>query len=163
MKRPAILLILVLGALLAQGQTSFRSITLDALEARLAAGGDTTYVLNFWATWCAPCIAEMPAMERFQERHREAGVHVLLISVDDPSRAAKSLPAFLGKRSLSVEVLHLNENKPHQYIDRISPMWSGSIPATLVRGSKPGGGRFHEGEMDDEDLDHLLTQFQKKP
>ena len=46
-------------------------------------------ILNFWATWCVPCRAEMPALEDYYQEHRTQGLKVLAISMDDPEDEAK--------------------------------------------------------------------------
>ena len=45
--------------------------------------------INFWATWCAPCRAEMPELDAYYRAHRDAGFEVLALSVDDPADEAK--------------------------------------------------------------------------
>lgn len=166
MFRPHLLICLLtmlsVGSLRGSAQDASNNITgmaaykVEDLNARLEAGGDTTYVLNFWATWCAPCIKEMPYFDQLQEEYADRPLKVLLISVDAPTRAVKSLPAFMEKRAPQSEVLHLNEAKPHIYIDRIEPEWSGSVPATLIRQPFSGKKVFHEGEITFPELEALV-------
>lgn len=106
-------------------------LTVDELERRLAAGSDTTYIVNFWATWCVPCIQELPHFEKFGQAYRRDPVKVLLISLDSRSKLNSAVVPFVKKRGLRNEVLLLNEPNQQEYIDRISPDWSGSLPATL--------------------------------
>jgi cytochrome c biogenesis protein CcmG/thiol:disulfide interchange protein DsbE len=64
-------------------------------------------VVNFWATWCQPCRAEMPALDAFYRKHRDEGLVVLAISLDEPDKEAKvrevmkafTFPAALGTQS----------------------------------------------------------------
>jgi thiol-disulfide isomerase/thioredoxin len=158
----ALLALLVSAASAGYGQ-GYRSYTLDALEARMKAGADTVYVVNFWATWCAPCIRELPYFDQLHQQHQGKPLRVLLVSLDAPSRAASALPGFLAKRSLQAEVLHLNEGRPHEYIDRIAEEWSGSIPATLLRSDGSGLRQFYEGEMTLSELQQWVQPALPKP
>lgn len=105
--------------------------TVDQLEQRFAQGDDTTYIVNFWATWCSPCVTELPHFEKFGQDHRGEPVKVLLVSVDARSKLRTKVVPFVRKEQLHNEVLLLNETDQQEYIDRISPDWSGSLPATL--------------------------------
>jgi len=58
---------------------------------------DQIVVLNFWATWCAPCIEEMPSLNRFEERYAGKGVRVVAISVDEDPDAYRE---FLAKNEI---------------------------------------------------------------
>ena len=46
-------------------------------------------IINFWATWCAPCWAEMPDLESYYQKHRSQGLEIVAISVDEPKDEAK--------------------------------------------------------------------------
>ena len=112
-------------------------ITVDQLNERLEQGRDTTFIVNFWATWCAPCIKELPHFEKLQQEKRREKLKVLLVSVDFKSRLEKSVVPFAKNRGLKNEVFLLDETDPQIYIDRIDKTWSGAIPATLfVKGKK---------------------------
>src|SRR5690606_33238818 len=65
-------------------QQEVKLIKLDALEERLANGGDTTYVVNLWATWCEPCVAELPYFEQLQQTHSAQPLKIILLSLDAP-------------------------------------------------------------------------------
>lgn len=54
--------------------------------------GKDVVVINFFATWCAPCQAELPIMQRFHEKHGASGLSVVVVSIDDPKSAAKVKP-----------------------------------------------------------------------
>lgn len=64
-------------------------IKLNDLEKRISNGKDTFYVVNYWATWCAPCIKELPYFDQLQKAHKDKPVKVLLVSLDFPSRYKK--------------------------------------------------------------------------
>jgi peroxiredoxin len=68
---------------------------------RLADQRGKVVLVNFWATWCPPCLEEMPAMERLWRRHKDAGFVLVAISLDaDP----KKVPPFVGARKFSFPV-----------------------------------------------------------
>jgi len=130
-------------------------LTVDKLNERLEQGKDTTYVVNFWATWCAPCIKELPHFEKLQTEKQNEKLKVLLVSVDFKSRLEKSVVPFVKKRGLKNEVFLLDETDQQVYIDRIDKTWSGAIPATLfVKGKSR---KFVEKEFT---YASLLTEYQ---
>lgn len=130
-------------------------LTVDKLNERLKKGRDTTYVVNFWATWCAPCIKELPHFEKLQQDKRREKLKVLLVSVDFKSRLEKSVIPFVKRRGLKNEVFLLDETDQQVYIDRIDKTWSGAIPATLfVKGNKR---KFIEKEFT---YPSLLSEYQ---
>jgi len=130
-------------------------LTVDKLNERLERGKDTTYVVNFWATWCAPCIKELPHFEKLQQEKRNEKVKVLLVSVDFKSRLEKSVVPFVKIRGLNNEVFLLDETDQQEYIDRIDKTWSGAIPATLFVKGKTR--KFVEKEFT---YQSLITEYQ---
>ena len=137
-------ILMLLWQLPARGQ-QVRLISIDQLNARIENGKDTTYIINFWATWCAPCIKELPAFEKLNEEYKSEQLKVLLVSVDDISDLKSSVTPFVNKQKMNSEVILLNETDQQQYIDRIDSNWSGSIPATLF--IKNGKRKFFEKEF----------------
>lgn len=93
---------------------------------------DTTYILNFWATWCGPCVEELPHFEALREKYADEKVRVILISLDFPRKLESQLLPFLEKQKLASTVLVLLDGKYHEWIDNISPEWSGAIPVSLI-------------------------------
>ncbi|MEM6800899.1 MAG: TlpA family protein disulfide reductase [Bacteroidota bacterium] len=93
---------------------------------------DTTYVINFWATWCKPCIEELPYFEALQDKYHEQKLRVILVSLDFPRQLESQLLPFLEKQKLASTVLVLLDGKYNEWIDKLSPDWSGAIPASLI-------------------------------
>ncbi len=130
MKHILILVVLFVSLPAAFGQ-QVQLLTVDNLNERLEQGKDTTYVINFWATWCAPCIKELPYFEKLQEEKQKEKLKVLLVSVDFKSQLEKRVIPFVSRHSLKNEVFLLDEQDQQEYIDKINKEWSGAIPATL--------------------------------
>ncbi|MBC6110449.1 TlpA disulfide reductase family protein [Pedobacter fastidiosus] len=125
-------------------------LTLDDLDKRIANGKDTTYVINFWATWCSPCVAELPNFEKLRLANLHKPVKVLLVSLDFKSKLEKAVIPFVQKNKINAEVFLLNEPDQQQYLERIDKKWSGAIPATLFVNKKVR--RFYEKEFTEAEL-----------
>lgn len=95
---------------------------------------DTTYVLNFWATWCKPCIQELPYFEKLNAE--KENVKVVLVSLDFPNHIEKQVLPFIKKYNLKSEILLLDEANGNKWIPKVSPDWSGAIPATVILKNK---------------------------
>ncbi|WP_245222056.1 TlpA disulfide reductase family protein [Pedobacter kyungheensis] len=132
-------------------------LTLDELDKRMAAGKDTTYVVNFWATWCAPCVAELPNFEKLRVANLKKPVKVILISVDFKSKLQKEVIPFVVKNQIKAEVFLLNETDQQKYIERVDPKWTGAIPATLFVKQKIR--RFYEQEFTEKQLKNTLLNL----
>ncbi len=133
-------------------------VTLDELEQRLQVASDTVYVVNFWATWCKPCVAELPVFDKLDRETRGTPVKVLLVSLDNVDDVQK-VATFVTRRGLVPEVMLLNESKPHEWIDRISTDWSGAIPATMLYHASTKRKSFYEREFTYEALTKELSSF----
>lgn len=158
MKQILILLVFFVSLPAAFGQ-QVQLLTVDNLNERLEQGKDTTYVINFWATWCAPCIKELPYFEKLQEEKQKEKLKVLLVSVDFKSQLEKRVIPFVSRHSLKNEVFLLDEQDQQQYIDRINKEWSGAIPATLfVKGKNK---KFLEQEFTYPELLSEYNNFNK--
>lgn len=120
-------------------------LSFEELEARYTQANDTLYIVNFWATWCPPCVKELPSFDSLAARHASDPWKVLLVSLDFKSKLESALLPFIQTRKVQSEVLLLNESDANRYINRVSPDWSGAIPATLI--IKGDHYRFFEQEV----------------
>jgi len=104
----------------------------EELRPLLHLDNDTTYVVNFWATWCVPCVKELPYFIQLDSLHQKDAFKLVLVSLDFKKDYLRKLQPFVEERGLERNVLVLEDNRSNFWIDDIDKTWSGSIPATLV-------------------------------
>ena len=114
-------------------------------EPHLLHSNDTTYVVNFWATWCKPCVEELPFFEKLIPAVAGQPVKVLLVSMDFPKDIQKKLIPFVAERKLEKHVVALADLDYNAWIDKVSTEWDGAIPFTLIYNKK--GRVVKSGEM----------------
>jgi len=105
---------------------------INQLLTRIHNNSDTTYVVNFWATWCKPCVAELPEFEKLHTNYKSKNIKVILVCMDFKEELAKRVKPFLKKNKYSCEVVLLDEINGNDFINKISEQWSGALPATLI-------------------------------
>ncbi len=97
---------------------------------------DTTYVVNFWATWCKPCVKELPYFEMLGKLYKSKKVKVLLVSLDMESQIKSKLIPFIKKQQLESRVVVLDDVDANSWISNVNAKWTGSIPATIIYNKK---------------------------
>jgi thiol-disulfide isomerase/thioredoxin len=110
---------------------------------------ENIYVINFWATWCAPCIKELPYFEKLNAENKN--VKVILVSLDSKKDLDKKLIPFIEKRKLKSKVLLLADKDYNSWLSKVDDDWSGAIPATLLLNGK----KKQFAERDFENFDEL--------
>jgi thiol-disulfide isomerase/thioredoxin len=143
--------------LLSSYQTNRVSVLSFAeLEPHLSFSNDSTYIINFWATWCAPCVTELPYFLEANDVFADKKIKILLVSLDFPKSMDSRLIPFIKKHNIDTEVVLLNEPNANEWIDKVDPSWSGAIPATLVYSGQER--QFHEGELSKEELFSMINR-----
>jgi len=118
---------------------------------------DKVYVINFWATWCAPCVKELPYFEKLNSEYKTANVEVILVSLDFPHLYDKKLKPFIKDRKLFSKVIALDDADMNTWIPKVNEKWSGSIPATVIY--RNNDKRFYEQSFTFEELEEEVKQF----
>jgi thiol-disulfide isomerase/thioredoxin len=136
---------------------SIKQIKLKDLQKLLTTQSDRIQVINFWATWCAPCVKEIPLFEKL--RTDNSNVDITLVSMDfdlDPDPA--KVERFVTRKALKNKVVILAETDPNAWIDKIDKSWSGALPATLILNTKTGKRKLIQKELHEGDLEKLITE-----
>lgn len=156
-KKKILVIVLMAWSISASAQPAAQTVKLDKLLEIIQEKSDHIKVINFWATWCAPCVKELPLFEKLgQER---SDVVVMLVSMDldldpNPDKVYK----FMVRKKLQSQVLLLDEKDPNAWIEKIEKTWSGAIPATIIVNGKTGQRIFVEKELHEGDLEKLIAQ-----
>ncbi len=133
------------------------------LQQMIEAEGTDIRVINFWATWCKPCIEEIGYFEEVNKNYPRDEVRVLLVSLDFAEELETKVKRFVAKKGLKAEVVLLDETDYNAFIDQISPEWSGAIPATLLVNAATGKKAFFEKQFKEGELQQTLASFMKEP
>lgn len=131
--------------------------TYEAFKKYLEAENDTTYVVNFWATWCKPCVEELPSFEQLYQNYKDKKVRLILVSLDFEKQIESKLIPFMNKHQLKGEVLVLKQKGMNDWIDKIDPSWSGALPATVIYNKDKRA--FFEQSFEYEELEARLQEF----
>lgn len=154
------LLLMFIGSLIYHADSYGQKVPIikyNELEKIFSKNDDTVRVINFWATWCKPCIEELPFFEQLNKETKNKKVKVYLISLDFTNKYETSLLPFIKKRQLQSKVLLLDEPNYNSWIDKIDPKWSGSIPATLIVKSTDKIHNFYEKSFTYEELNTIIS------
>lgn len=130
--------------------------TYDEFAKNILIEDENIYVINFWATWCAPCIKELPYFEKLNAENKN--VKVILVSLDSKKDLDKKLIPFIEKRKLKSKVLLLADKDYNTWLSKVDADWSGAIPATLILNGKKK--QFAERDFENfEELNEYINSF----
>lgn len=118
---------------------------------------DKVYVINFWATWCAPCVKELPYFEKLNTEYSDKNVEVLLVSLDFPHLYESKLKPFIKNKKLKSKVIALDDVDMNTWIPKVNEKWSGSLPATVIY--KNNTNKFFEQSFTYEELEKEVKKF----
>ena len=121
------------------------SLKMAEVVKRFSQKNDTVYVINFWATFCKPCVAEIPGFIKVANKYKN--VKLLLVSLDLPSFYPKRINTFAAKNKFNTNIAWLDETDADYFCPLIDSSWSGAIPATIVVNAKTGYKKFWEGDV----------------
>lgn len=156
MLRTLTFLFLIALSFSASAQT--KVATTADLEKLINDPGQHIKVINFWATWCGPCVKEMPLFEKLNSDRKD--VAVTLVSTDmilDPN--PEKVHKFVARKKLKSQVMILDVSDS-KFIDSVDKEWEGGLPATLVINSKTGKRAFVQKELHAGDLEKLIDEVQ---
>jgi len=132
----------------------------DQLKPILDKRNDTIYLVNFWATWCKPCVQEMPDLLRVNQKFKNGKFKMILVSLDFDTQLNSKVIPFIQDNHIESEVILLNDSKQNEWIDKVNKEWSGAIPITII--FNKDFYFFREGEISFEESNELITKNLKQ-
>jgi thiol-disulfide isomerase/thioredoxin len=124
-------------------------------EPFLSIQDDQVHVVNFWATWCVPCVAELPYFEKLNSEN--PAVEVLLVSLDFKKFMKDKLIPFIIENNIKSKVILLDDPDGNNWIPQVDESWSGAIPATVIYNKNKSA--FYEGSFTEESLNAEVQKF----
>jgi thiol-disulfide isomerase/thioredoxin len=145
MKRTFGLLVLlfIMGNVFGQG---VKKVKITDLEKTIAES-KTPLIVNFWATFCLPCIEEIPYFQEEVKKHRNDSVQLILVSLDLPDYYPSKIKSFATKHKFTAPIAWLDETNADYFCPKVDPKWSGAIPATLFVNNATGYRKFFEEQL----------------
>ncbi len=156
MKKIGILLCIVFVCQIATAQP-IKKIKIEALLKEIESS-TSPVVINFWATWCGPCIREIPWFEKNVALFSKEKLKLILVSIDFPDEYPKNIQAFASKNGYKSEIVWLDENNADEFCPKLDSAWAGAIPATLMINNKKHYRQFYNGQLQE---GRLLLELKK--
>ncbi|MEQ1678015.1 MAG: TlpA disulfide reductase family protein [Chitinophagaceae bacterium] len=150
MRKISLLILFFVISNFAFGQ-QVKSIKITDLE-KIIAESKTPLIINMWATWCVPCIEELPYFQEEAKKHTKDSVRLLLVSLDFKEAFPAGIVKFMNKRKITAPVVWLDETNADYFCPKFDVKWSGAIPATLFINNKSGYRKFVEEQLSHEEL-----------
>jgi thiol-disulfide isomerase/thioredoxin len=130
-------------------------VKFNAVEGILQSKDYEIVIINFWATWCAPCVAELPIFDKYFVE-KPAGTAMYLVNLDFVEKLGR-VKSFVKRKNLKPPVLLLDEIDYNSWIDKVDSSWGGAIPATLVINTITGKRKFVGKELTETDLQDIIA------
>jgi thiol-disulfide isomerase/thioredoxin len=123
-----------------------KNVKINAIE-ELIQKSDHPVIISFWATWCLPCVHEIPYFQETVKKYQDKNVELVLVSLDFKESYPSVIESFVRKKNYQASFYWLNETNADQFCPKIDPNWDGSIPATLFVNNKTNYRKFYDRQL----------------
>ena len=156
---PLLFLFLFLFSSLFSYSQEIKAMKISELESFIQSRPGPT-VINFWATWCVPCIEEMPWFNKIV--HQNKNVELVFVSLDNNKAYPEKIRSFINAKKITATLIWLNETNADIFCPIIEEDWGGSIPATLFINHSRNYRRFIEAQLSPAEFRKQLRLVSKK-
>lgn len=118
-------------------------------------------VINFWATFCKPCVKEIPYFQKVVKKYKAEGVQFILVSLDLKEAYPGKIKLFAAQRKFTAPLYYLDETNADLFCPVVDRAWSGAIPASLFINNKKNYHKFFEEELSKEKFETELKAMLK--
>ena len=134
-----------------------------ALKRAIAAQKGHVVLVNFWATWCGPCVAEFPAIVKASRRYKAQGLTVIAVSADSAKDLHTKVEPFLSKQGAAFPSYLEKSADPEDFINALDPTWQGDLPRTFIYDRQGRRVKTLTGEQTAQSLAAAITPYLKRP
>jgi len=113
----------------------------------------TPLIVNFWATFCVPCIEEMPYFQQLVQEYKSKNVSLVFVSLDLKEAYPNKVIAMAKKLNLVFPVAWLDETNADYFCPKIDTSWTGGMPSSLFVNNATGYHKFFEDQLSKEKLE----------
>ncbi|HAF29795.1 MAG TPA: thioredoxin [Bacteroidales bacterium] len=156
-KKIKILLFLIIVNSTILFSQEFPVYSFKEFEPLLHKNDDKVYVINFWATWCRPCVKEIPTFNQLYETYKNNNVEIILVSLDFGKNLQSRILDFKNTHNIKATIIILDDPDSNSWIDKVNKDWSGAIPTTIIYNKKAV--KFFEQSFDYKELENELKNF----
>jgi thiol-disulfide isomerase/thioredoxin len=118
-------------------------------------------IINFWATFCKPCVAEIPYFQQEVKKHQSDSIQLILVSLDLKDYFPAKIKSFATKMKFNAPIAWLNETNADYFCPKIDSSWSGAIPSSLFINNKTGYRKFYEEQLSEKKLQQEISALLK--
>jgi thiol-disulfide isomerase/thioredoxin len=129
--------------------------------ARAIRESKTPLIINFWATFCVPCIQEMPYFQEMTKKYESKNVALMFVSLDLREAYPTKVNAMANKLKLTSPVVWLNETNADYFCPLIDSSWTGGMPSSLFVNNSTGYHKFFEDQLSREKLEKEIQAMLK--
>lgn len=157
-----LLIVMALGFCLVSHAQQPEIIKLADLQRIMNNPSDTTYIVNFWATWCPPCVKEFSAFQELAKTNKNEKVKVVMVSLDFKREFDAKLVPFVKTHPIDGLVYMLDEPDYNSWINKINPQWEGEIPVTFIFNNAKHKRMFFPHDFTSKTLNQSFIKFQQQ-